>query len=356
MISNNFKLSALAVLAMVMSGCSLTDHSNDYRNGSETPVPLQLPEGAIVPRDDLVIPHQDTVGDVEKGSKFVVPRAVFVFYPMAQIPVDIKPDRFVFTVPANKATAKKMAKDFLLSLNTDPDEDDKPIASETEDQIISGSFQSIDEGWWASGWGGLTNSYPERTIYSFTFSNNDNDNDVSGTVSTMVSVQYRTENDDDELSAWMGPESNDDVYADIVRWWGDMGRQLHKASAYLSQRGSNTPFNLWIDHRGVFAIHLKGNESVDDLLATQLALAGLERVEGKVDTLSVKHSAMKEQNTVAPDGAASNGEITKDVSWEDREYPYKIVHQNAGDFLVIDVASSPTPEVAAFHLAQRFVQ
>ncbi|MFT6656751.1 MAG: ribosomal protein S6, partial [Marinomonas primoryensis] len=44
-----------------------------------------------------------------------------------------------------------------------------------------------------------------------------------------------------------------------------------------------------------------------------------------------------------------------DVSWEEREYPYKITHQKAGDFLVIDVSATDYPEVTSFHLVQRFV-
>lgn len=335
------KLASVGALAIALSGCSLllTDHSNDYRNESVNSVVLKVPAGALQARDDLVIPNENKIADLTKDSKFVVPRAVFVFYPMAKIAVESSQDSIVFDVPANMVQSKKMIKDFLMALHGDGES----VATTADNKIVSVPFQFIKQGWWASIWSDISRNFPETIVFSFSFKETEK--------GTLVSVQYKVEENGKDTSGWMNPTSRNDVYADVIRLWGDMGRQVNKTSVYLSEQGNKTPFHVWIDHRGIFAIHLNSNNTTDDSLASQLALAGLKPVTGKENTLSVLPSKDTKQFSVAPIVGAG-----KVLAWDKREYKYNIVHQKAGDFLVIDVSASPNPEITSFLLAQRFVK
>ncbi|MEL0623718.1 hypothetical protein V6238_11515 [Marinomonas arenicola] len=335
------KLAGIGALVSVLSGCStgLKDNSDDYRNDTVNSVVLQAPAGSLSSRDDLVIPHENQIASVEPGSKFTVPRATFVFYPMAKIDVIMKANRVVLDVPANLVQSKKMVKDFLMALHGDGES----IASDTDKQIVSVPFQFIKQGWWASMWSHVSRDFPEQIVFSFSFSSSEK--------GTLVAVQYRVEDRGEAVTDWLSPTTRNDMYADTLRLWGDMARQLNKQSVSLSEQGSKAPFHVWIDHRGLLAIHLKPKTNVQDALVTQLADAGLTQVSGKENTLAVLPLASDKTDGFAPNATESDA-----VSWDKREYKYSIIHQKAGDFLMIDVSTSPTPEITSFLLAQRFVK
>lgn len=335
------KLAGVGALVTLLSGCStvLTDNSDDYRHDKVNTVVLQAPEGSLRSRDDLVIPHEQQIPSISPDAKFTVPRAPFVFYPMAKIDVMMKDSRVVLDVPANLTESKKMVKDFLMALHGDGES----IASDTDSQIVSVPFQFVKQGWWASMWNHVTRDFPEQIVFSFSFTKSEQ--------GTLVAVQYRVEDRGEATTDWLSPTTRNDMYADTLRLWGDMARQLNKKSVSLSEQGGKAPFHVWIDHRGVLAIHLDPKESVQTALATELAAAGLEAVAGKENTLAVMPLANGKMDGVAPNATQGQTE-----AWNESEYQYSIIHQKAGDFLLIDVTSSATPKITSFLLAQRFVK
>jgi hypothetical protein len=350
------RLMGVGSLTLFLSGCSLflTDHSDDYQDEKPVASTLAVPVGSEQSKDVLVIPNEDKIASLEPSKPFTTPRAPFVFYPMVAVDVMGQEDSIAFSVPANKAQAKSIVADFLTALYGAG----TPIASQTEDQIISVPFDFHPQGWWASLWSNITRLHPAKTAFSFRFSE-------SGE-KTLVSVQYRDEQQDVEPGNWVSPVQNDDAYSVAARLWGVIGRQLNQSSAYLSNRGDAASFPVWVDHQGIYAIHLGSNLSQSEFEA-KLNAAGIYLLPGIENMLA----------PVPPEKVARVGDVIDfsvplssgkklesiktirrnldDVSWEEREYSYKITHQKAGDFLVIDVSSMPFPEVVSFNLAQRFV-
>lgn len=353
---STLKLVGAGSVALILSGCSafFTDHSNDYQKKQPTITVLDKPAGSEQSKDLLVIPNENAIANLEEVKPFETPRAPFVFYPMTAIDVLEQDDAIEFTVPTSVEHSKRIVSDFLTALHGAG----SPISSQTEDQIVSVPFDFHPQGWWASLWSDITRLHPAKTAFSFRFS------DVGG--KTLVAVQFRDEQQDVEPSNWMSPAQNEDAYAVAVRLWGTIGRQLNQASAYLSNRDSASAFPVWVDHHGIFAIHLGDNVSTPEL-ESKLNAAGIYLIPNADNMLA----------PVPPEDVARVGDVvdfslpivgseaTKslksirrnldDVSWENREYAYKIMHQKAGDFLVIDVSSMASPEVVSFHLAQRFV-
>ncbi|REG85777.1 hypothetical protein [Marinomonas pollencensis] len=335
------KLVGIGALFSVLSGCStvLKDNSDDYRHDKVNSVVLQAPEGSLRIRDDLVIPHENDIANVAPNSKFTVPRASFVFYPMAKVDVRMEANRVVLDVPATLTESKKMVKDFLMALHGDGES----IASDTDTQIVSVPFQFVKQGWWASVWNHVSREFPEQIVFSFSFTKSEQ--------GTLVGVQYRVEDRGEATTDWLSPTTRNDMYADTLRLWGDMARQLNKKTVYLSEQGGKAPFHVWIDHRGVLAIHLDPTQSVQNALSKQLKAASLAPVAGKENTLTVMPLVAGKMDAVAP-----NPTPEQSAAWDESEYHYSIIHQKAGDFLVIDVTSSPTPKITSFLLAQRFVK
>lgn len=357
---NKFTLQLVGAssLTFMLSGCSLffTDHSDDYQKGQPVTSALEVPEGSTPSSDVLVIPNEKAIANLEGTKAYSTPRAPFVYYPMVAVGIEEKDDSIELTVPAGIAQSKRIVTDFLTALHGAG----TSIASQTDDHILSVPFDFHPQGWWASLWSSITRIHPVETAFSFRF-------DEKEQGKTLVSIQFRDEQQDVELGNWMSPVQNDDAYSVAIRLWGTMGRQLNQSSAYLSNRGETTSFPIWVDHHGLFAIHLGENVSSADIDA-KLSAAGIYRIPGKDQMLA----------PVPPEDVARIGDIVDfnlpftsgekslksiksvrrnldDVSWEEREYPYKISHQKAGDFLVIDVSSMDSPEVVSYHLVQRFV-
>lgn len=320
-----FKLASVGLITVALSGCSLifTDHTNDYQEDLSNQTDLQVPPGSLRAKDDLVIPNADSIPNLVKGKGFVVPRAPFIFYPMTNIPVSQDADRMTFTVPADLAKTKEMVKSFLSALHGQGDS----IATESDERLVSVPFEFIKQGFWASVGSTFTRNFPEKTVFLFTFK-------ASGT-NTILTMQYKQQEQGDDVTKWQSPTQDDSRYTDAIRLWGNMGKQLNEASAYLSQRNENTPFPIWVDHRGVFAVRLESK----DALASQVQAAGLHFVDGQKNVLAI------------------NGHSNKavDAASEQTTFPYHIEHQKAGDFLVIDVSDVKNPEMTSFQLAQRFV-
>lgn len=355
---NKFTLHLMGAssMALLLSGCSmfLTDHSDDYQKEKPVVSALEMPAGSAASSDALVIPNENNIANLEGITPYTTPRAPFVFYPMVAIGVEEQDNAMALTVPANLTQSKRIVVDFLTALHGDG----TSIASQTDDLIISVPFDFHPQGWWASLWSDITRIHPAQTAFSFHFT------ELEG--KTLVAVQFRDEQEDSEPGNWMSPVQNNDAYSVAVRLWGTMGRQLDQSSAYLSNRGDASSFPIWVDHHGLFAIHLGENVSQADLDA-KLSSAGIYIMPGEAKLLA----------PVPPEDVARIGDVIDfnipngdgggqklfnvrrrnldDVSWEQREYPYKISHQKAGDFLVIDVSSMESPEVVSYHLVQRFV-
>ncbi|MGO2234051.1 hypothetical protein B6N13_14990 [Marinomonas sp. UCMA 3892] len=356
---NKFTLQLLSAssLTILLSGCSVffTDHSDDYQEEKPVTSTLELPAGSMPVSDALVIPNEKNIANLDGKTAYTTPRAPFVFYPMVAVATEERDDAIEFSVPADIAQVKRIVADFLTALHGDG----TSIASQSDSQIISVPFDFHPQGWWASLWSDITRIHPAQTAFSFRFHEQEEGK-------TLVTVQFRDEQQDVEPGNWMSPVQNDDAYSVAVRLWGTMGRQLNQSSAYLSNRGDVASFPIWVDHHGLFAIHLGNNVSPSDL-ETKLNAAGIYLIPGSDQLLA----------PVPPEDVARVGDVVDltlplvdsdkikslktirrnldDVSWEEREYTYKITHQKAGDFLVIDVSSMDSPEVVSYHLAQRFV-
>lgn len=358
---NKFTLQLVSVsaFAVFLSGCSLffTDHSDDYQDVTKTHNTLEVPEGSTPSKDILVIPNEDRITDLTPAKPFVTPRAQFIYHPMVAVGVVEKEDAIEFSLPANKAQAKRIVSDFLTALYGAGES----IASQTDDQIISVAFDFHPQGWWASLYSKITRLYPAKTVFAFSFTESED--------KTLVSIQFRDEVQDAEVGPWMTPVENSDAYTVAVRLWGTFGRQLNQSSAYLSNQNDASSYPIWVDHHGLYAIRL--NDASPSGLKTKLNAAGIYLVPGADNLLA----------PVSPENIArvgdvidftiptGNGETQKlfnvrrrnldDVSWDLREYSYKITEQKAGKFLVIDVSSvaqPEDPEVVSFHFAQRFIK
>jgi hypothetical protein len=355
---NKFTLQLVGAgsLTLLLSGCSMffTDHSDDYQNEKPVASALDMPAGSTESKDVLVIPNESNIADLETATPFITPRAPFVFYPMVAVEVTEQDDAIEYLVPATKQKTKRIVTDFLTALHGAG----TSVATQTDDQITSVPFDFHPQGWWASLWSNITRLHPAQTAFSFRFS------EMEG--KTLVSVQFRDEQQDVEPSNWISPVQNDDAYSVAVRLWGTMGRQLNQSSAYLSNRGDSASFPVWVDHKGIYAIRL-GNKVSASEFETILSAAGIYLIPDSDHLLSPvsPEDVARIGDVVDFNIPVGNGEKQKlfnvyrrnldDVSWEEREYTYKITHQKAGDFLVIDVSAMESPEVTSFHLAQRFV-
>lgn len=358
---NKFALQLVSVgsLAVFLSGCSLffTDHSDDYQDVTKTNSSLEAPEGSTPSKDALVIPNENAITDLTPVKPFVTPRAPFIFHPMVAIDVVEKEGALEFSVPANKAQTKRVVSDFLTALYGAGES----IASQTDDQITSIGFDFHPQGWWASLWSSITRLHPAKTTFAFSF--------TEGEGKTLVSVQFRDEIQDIEPGPWMTPVENSDAYTIAVRLWGTFGRQLNQSSAYLSDRNDASSYPVWIDHHGLYAIHL--NDASPSGLKATLNSAGIYLVPGADNLLAPvpPEQIARIGDVIDFTIPVGNGETQKlfnvrrrnlnDVSWDLREYSYEITQQKAGKFLVIDVSSveqSEDPEVVSFHFAQRFIK
>lgn len=350
------KLMGVSSITFLLAGCStfFTDHSNDYQLEKPVTSKLEVPAGSTPTKDVLVIPNEKVIADLDGKAAYTTPRAPFIFYPMVAINFEEKDDSVTLAVPANVTQSKRVVTDFLTALYGEGES----IASQTEDQIISVPFDFHPQGWLASLWSNITRLHPAKTSFLFSFKEAEN--------KTLVTVQFRDEIQDVEPSDWMSPVQNDDAYKVAVRLWGTMGRQLNQASAYLSNLGETTSFPIWVDHQGIFAVYLGKNASKTDL-ETKLNSAGIYLIPGDKQLLApvppedvarigdVIDLTLPLMGSVKAESLKTKRRNLDDVSWEEREYPYTISHQKAGDFLVIDVSALDSPEVVSFHLVQRFI-
>jgi hypothetical protein len=349
--------SQMSLFSLLLSGCSLfyTDHSSDYQNEKAVASSLKTPEGSTPSKDILVIPNEESIADLESVQSFETPRAQFIYYPMVAVGVTEKDNAIQLSVPTNKEQTKRIVTDFLAALYGAGES----VRSQTEDEITSVSFDFHPQGWWASLWSDITRLHPPKTVFLFKFT------EVEG--KTLVDVQFRDEQEGLEPTEWMSPVKDDDAHTIAVRLWGTVGRQLNQSSAYLSSLGDAPDFPVWVNHRGIYAVRLGNKVSPSDIEA-KLNAAGVYIMPDAENMLApVKSEDIARIGDVIdftiPTG---NGEKQKlfnvyrrdldDVNWDKREYSYKITHQKAGDFLVIDVSSMDYPEVTSFHLVQRFIK
>lgn len=357
---NNFTLQLVGVgsLVFILSGCSMffTDNSDNYQDVAKTHNVLEVPEGSTPSKDALVIPNEDVIIDLTPAKPFVTPRAPFIFHPMVAVGVVEKEEAIEFSVPTNKTQAERIVSDFLTALHGAGE----PIASQTEDQIISVAFDFHPQGWWASLYSKITRLYPAKTTFAFGFTESEG--------KTLVSVQFRDEVQNAEPSQWMTPVENSDAYTIAVRLWGTFGRQLNQSSAYLSNRNDDSPYPIWMDHQGLYAIHL--NDAAAAGLEVTLNAVGIYLVSDADDLLApvLPEQVARIGDVIDFSIPTGNGDKQKlfnvrrrnldDVSWDLREYAYKIVEQKAGKFLVIDVSAEQPegPEVVSFHFARRFIK
>ncbi|ETX11713.1 hypothetical protein MUS1_07140 [Marinomonas ushuaiensis DSM 15871] len=357
---NKFTLQLVSVgsLAVLLSGCSLffTDHSDDYQDVAKTHSSLESPEGSTPSKDALVIPNEDAIADLVPAKPFVTPRAPFIFHPMVAVGVVEKEDAIEFSVPTNKDQAKRVVTDFLTALYGEG----KSIASQTDDQITSIAFDFHPQGWWASLYSKITRLYPAKTVFAFSFTESED--------KTLVRIQFRDEVQDAEVGPWMTPVENSDAHTIAVRLWGTFGRQLNQSSAYLSNQNDASSYPIWVDHHGLYGIRL--NDASQSGLETTLNAAGIYLVPGADNVLApVSPEKIARVGDVIdfsiPTGSGETQKLFNvrrrnldDVSWDLREYSYKITEQKAGKFLMIDVSSveqPEDPEVVSFHFAQRFL-
>lgn len=343
-------------MALLLTGCStfFTDHSNDYQQERSLTPSLVIPAGSLESKDVLVIPNEEKIENLSEATAFVTPRAPFVFYPMVPVGIEEREEAIELVIPANITQSQRIVSDFLTALYGAG----TAISEKTDDQITSAPFDFRPQGWLTSLWSRITRIYPAQTAFSFRFSQLDN--------KTLLSVQFRDEQQGMAPSNWMSPTQNDDAYAVTVRLWGAIGRQLKQTSAYLSSQDDATSFSVWVDHRGIFAIHLGDDVSSTDIDA-KLSDAGLYIIPGDEPLLSPvpPEDIARVGDTVDFNVPMGNGETRTlfkvyrrnldDAVWDERAYPYQIIKQKTGEFLVVDVSAVEFPEVVSFRLTQRFV-
>ncbi len=347
-------------VALTLTACSsfFTDHSNDYQQEVGSHHTLEVPAGSVESKDALVIPNENDIADLNDPRPFETPRAPFVYYPMDKVAFSEQDTSVTYRLNTKAADAKQIVADFLTALHGAG----QSVASQTENTIMSIPFDFHPQGWWASLWSDITRIHPAKTAFSFQF------DELEG--ATTVTLQYReVEQDDEQTLDWQSPMTNPDAESVAVRLWGTFGRQLNQSSAYLSNSKDGVDaFPVWVDHQGMYAIYLGENLS-DAEFEAKLKASGMYLMPG-----DEKRLAPVPADKVARVGdiidftlpLGADGQEQKlfnvyrrdldDVSWQEREYPYQITHQKAGDFLVVDVSALENPEIASFRIAQRFVK
>ncbi|MBR7888519.1 hypothetical protein J9B83_06145 [Marinomonas sp. A79] len=351
------QLVAAGSVTLMLSGCStfFTDSSDDYQQESAVASTLEAPEGSVPSKDVLVIPNENAIADLEDSKPFVNPRAPFIFYPMVKVDVAETSDAIELIMSANGVLAKRIVTDFLTAIHGAG----SAIAEQTDTSITTVPFDFHPQGYWAALWSDITRLHPAKTAFQFNFSERDG--------KTVVSVQYRDEVKNLDPSDWMTPANNEDAHTIVARLWGTMGRQLNQSSAYLSNRGDGAPFPIWVDHQGHFSLYL-GKDVSPAEIETNLNAAGFYFIPDAEQMIApVPNEEVERVGDVisfdVPNGTGGSTKLFNvrrrnldDVSWDKREYSYKITHQKAGDFLVIDVSTMEFPELTSFLLAQRFVK
>ncbi len=350
-------LIGLSALSLAMSGCSwlYTDNSSDYQDAKAVEAQLKTPEGSKPSRDVMVIPNESAIADLEVSKPFVTPRAPFIFYPMVPIQITEQESHIEFLVPANKKQTQRIVTDFLAALYGAG----QSIATQTESNIVSVPFDLHPQGWWASLWSDITRVHPALPAFSFQFAEQEG--------KTIVSIQYREEQDGVDPTDWTSPIENEGAYSIAVRLWGTIGRQLNQSTAFLSNQDNTSTFPIWINHQGLYSIRL-GDDISSSALEKRLNAAGIYLIPDTENLLApvLPENVARIGDIIDFTIPTGNGETQKlfnvrrrnlnDVSWDEREYSYKITSQKAGNFLVIDVSERDYPEVISFHLAQRFIK
>lgn len=350
------QLMAAGSIAFTLSGCSMffTDSSNDYQKESAVVSTLEAPAGSVPSKDVLTIPNENVIADLDEAKPFVNPRAPFIFYPMVKVDVEEASDSVELVMSANTILAKRIVTDFLTAIHGAG----SAITEQTDTRITTVPFDFHPQGYWAALWSDITRVHPAKTAFQFDFSEHDG--------KTVVAVQYREEVKNLEPGDWMSPTNNQEAYAVVARLWGTIGRQLNQSSAYLSNRDDSTPFPIWVDHQGHFSLFL-GKDVPSADVESHLNAAGFYFMPNAEQMIApVPNESVERVGDVisfdVPNGTGGSTKLFNvrrrnldDVSWDKREYSYKITHQKAGDFLVIDVSSMEFPELTSFLLAQRFV-
>ncbi len=351
------KMIGIGSFTLLLSGCSsfYTDHSNDYQDEKPVENVLKAPADSTSSNDRLIIPNENRIADLESPKPFVTPRAKFIFHPMVAVDITEKDNTIELSIPANVTQSKHIIVDFLSALHGAGES----VSSQTESLITSVPFEFHPQDSWASLWSSITRVYPVKAAFSFEFT------PIEG--STLVSIQFREEQKDGAPSDWMSPVKNEDTYSTVIRLWGTIGRKLNESSAYLSNRDDTPDFPIWINHSGLYAIHLGNNVSLAEIDA-KLKAAGMYVMEGSDNVLApVPQEEVARIGDVVdfsiPTGGGEKQKLFNvrrrdldDVSWDKREYSYEITHQKTGEFLYIDVSEMEYPEVISFHLTQRFVK
>lgn len=343
--------------SVLLSGCSsfLTDHADDYQNEIQHPNELVTPEGSAPLSNALIIPNEDRVADLTEKQPFVAPRAPFLYQSMAKIDMREAPQAISYIFPADIKQAQKIIEDFVISLHSD----ENMLANKSDNRLTTTPIPLVEQGKWRALWSKITRVYPSKTEFAFDFSRQDNGH-------TLVTMQMRQINQDDEAGEWLSPAEDLNTYAIAVKLWGTIGRKLDQSSAYLSDRKKQPePSPVWVNSEGMFAAYL-GQNVTQQQVEEKIKDAGLFLMSDANQLAAVaEQDIARIGDVVALEIPVGNGKTQKlfnvrrrdldDVSWQERVYAYHVERQATGDFLVIDVSATQHPQLTSYYFAKKFI-
>ncbi|ADZ91232.1 hypothetical protein GV054_09870 [Marinomonas mediterranea] len=339
----------------LLSGCSvLPDHGLDYQSSQASSKKLALPEGSEQPIDKLQIPNESRIASYSEPSEFEAPRAPFVYSQMANIVLSEQESTAVFSVPAPVTTTKRLVLNYLNARYGD----EKAVEGEI-DGVITTTPRSIREvSTLKRFWSKVTRLPLDTVVWKYALS----DDLIAG--QTRVSVSVRFKKGEEFEGDWQSPFADLDTGEQALAFWRSLGQNLDTSSVILSERENKElrPYSIWSALNGSLALYLGSG-----IQAAQLK----EKIESNPKLFIDNNGQML--SVVPPEQIAKVGDIVPfsssllgedaqvkwfnvrrkdldDVTWQEREYPFKLVQQPSGVLLEVDSSAAKHPLLVSYRL------
>ncbi|TDO96901.1 hypothetical protein [Marinomonas balearica] len=357
-----YKRFSLVVSASVciaaLNGCSsiVKDHGLDYQDSQAATKKLEMPQGSHVPNDKLQIPNESKIDSYTATGEFEAPRAPFVYSQMAQIDILEKESVVILDVPAPVTTTKRLIQNYLNALYGE-----EGIAESQADNVISTLPHTLK----ATGklkriWSKITRLPLEEVIWRYRVM----DAPLTGQTQLEVSIRFKK---GDEYSDWQSPVGDDATHEQVIEFWRSLAQNLDTGSVILSKRENKTLEKdaIWSALNGNLAFYL-GVENVQ-----------LAQIKDRVDRNPLLYSDLRDAqlfiSVVPSDQVARVGDVVPltsplpghaeevkwfnvrrkdldDVTWQEREYPVKLIRQASGILLEIDTSAAEYPLLISYRL------
>lgn len=357
-----YAVTTIAFMTLVISGCSsiVKDHGLDYQTAKAVDKPLDLPDGHEPVEDRLVIPNEDQVLNLDPTGEFEAPRAPFLYQPIADVPLILNGTTARLELPTDMLRAKSLVTSYLATLATEDMLD--VVQSSGDELIISKPIQLEKQGFWRRTWSSITRLYPPTYQFEFSLSE-------SGSGSVITIEGFTQENDAREP---IDLDEDAEPTALVLEAWNYMARKVSEDSVLLSNQGKIdlSQSALWVNQKGLYAYYLGKQfdpSEIDSFIRSQPEFYLVEEPHkglAVVPSDEVARVGDVVEFTV-PVKAQSGSKQMKlfnvyrrnldDVEWTKRSYPYEVVKQKEGYFLVVDTSALELPGLMSYRLLSMLI-